>query len=327
VKKTDVDRKGISSIFPPALREMANRICDLPGVEEIRIRRNCPVIVYAGGAEYWISKNGRRVFSLEEAYHCSGEDLEQMLSFLCRQSVYAYEEELRQGFVTIPGGHRVGIAGQVIREKGKVKNIRYISGMNIRIAGMVNGAADSLLPYLYENGVFCNTLVLSPPGCGKTTLLRDLIRQISNGNPFAPGQTVGVVDERSELSGGYLGEAFLDLGIRTDVLDRCPKSEGMMMLVRSMNPSVLAVDELGGEEDVTALKTALYCGCKILATVHGNDLSDIDRKPSLRHLQEEKAFCRILRLYKKDGIFSSEIYNGEGRLMDRKRLVRRDEAQ
>lgn len=185
-------------------------------------------------------------------------------------SLYAYEEELRQGFFTIQGGHRIGVAGKVVLEHGAVKTMKYLSFLNVRIAHEIRGCADGILPYIYEadrceiNREIFHTLLISPPRCGKTTLLRDLIRQISNGNAFHPGMTVGVVDERSEIGACYHGIPQNDLGIRSDVLDDCPKHLGMMMLIRTMSPKVVAVDEIGSREDLEAREYVMIVAVNFL---------------------------------------------------------------
>ena len=186
------------------------------------------------------------------------------------------------------GGHRVGVAGKVIMEKDKVKNIQYISSVNIRVSHEVLGCADRLLPYITKNMQVCHTLIISPPCCGKTTLIRDLIRQISDGNQYVKGCSVGVVDERSELGGCYLGIAQNHLGTRTDILDCCPKAEGMIMLIRSMSPQVIAVDEIGTSEDIHAIEYAMQCGCKLIASVHGLDMDEATKKAGTRRTDQEK---------------------------------------
>ena len=159
-----------------------------------------------------------------------------------------------------------------------------------------------------------HTLIISPPRCGKTTLLRDLIRQISDGNKWVKGCTVGVVDERSELAGCYRGIPQNQMGMRTDVLDGCPKADGMLMLVRSMSPQVVAVDEIGAPEDVEAIKYAMHCGCKMIATVHGETLDEIQRKPLFEQLIKEQCFDRyiVLKNEKQVGELAG-IYDTQGR--------------
>ena len=201
-------------------------------------------------------------------------------------SLYAYEDELRQGFLTVEGGHRSGIAGKTVIEGEKVKGISHISCSNVRVAHEKKGCADRVLPYLWEDGRFLHTLIVSAPGCGKTTMLRDIIRQISDGEAPYPGLTGGVVDERSEIAGCYRGGAQNDVGIRTDVLDCCPKAEGMMMLIRSMSPEMVAVDELGDYEDIHAIESVIHCGCKLFATVHGSSIDDMKRIPLMQRLMQ-----------------------------------------
>ena len=201
------------------------------------------------------------------------------MSYVCSSSMYAYEEEISRGYLTLPGGHRMGLVGEaVLTDGGRVRNLKYISGMNIRISHEVKGAADRLLPWVYVEGRLMNTLILSPPGCGKTTILRDLVRQVSDGNRFSHGRTVGVVDERSEIAGTFRGMAQNDVGMRTDVLDGCPKAEGMMLLLRSMAPELIAVDELGGEEEIRSVRQALKCGCTVLATMHAGTVREAQER-------------------------------------------------
>ena len=274
---------------------------DLNDIQEIKIRIGKPIMVLSDKGEVIVRELS------EEA------DIREMLEYISNYSLYAYEEEMRQGFITIEGGHRIGLCGQTIIENGQIKNLRYISSINIRIAHEVLGCSDEVIPYLIENGNILHTLIISPPRCGKTTLLRDIIRQISDGNAWVRGVTVGVVDERSEIGGCYKGVPQNQLGIRTDILDGCPKAEGMLMLIRSMGPEVIAVDEIGTKEDVHAIDYAMHCGCKMIATVHGKSLDEIREKPELGRLVKDHRFERYIVLGNKRGVGSVEgIYDENG---------------
>ena len=177
-----------------------------------------------------------------------------------------------------------------------MKNLKYISSVNVRISHEILGCADAVFPYITRQKGLCHTLIVSPPGCGKTTLLRDLIRQASTGNQYIKGRSVGVVDERSEIGGCYMGVAQNHLGIRTDVLDGCPKAEGMIMLIRSMRPEILAVDEIGAAEDVHAIEYAMHCGCKMLATVHSQSVEELKKRPLFGQMIAERRFERYIVL-------------------------------
>ena len=190
----------------------------------------------------------------------------------------------------------MGIAGKAVVEDGHVRTVRDLSSLNIRVAHEVKGCAKNVLPYLMDGETFLDTLLISPPGAGKTTLLRDLIRELSCGGTWGAGKNVSVVDERSEIAACFGGIAQCDLGPRTDVMDGCPKSEGMLMMLRSMAPQVLAVDEAGGEGEILAMKYGMNCGCRILATVHGADVGDIMKRPAWRELAEAKVFSRYVVL-------------------------------
>lgn len=270
-------------------------------LQEMRLRVGYPVILLYAGEE--------KILSLK----VTERSIRETLDYVSNYSLYAYENELKQGFITIEGGHRVGMAGQVLIENGRVKNLKYISSLNIRVSHEIVGCADKLFPYITHNKQMYHTLIISPPRCGKTTLLRDMIRQISDGNEYVKGCTVGVVDERSELAGCYQGIAQNHMGMRTDVLDGCPKAEGMLMLIRSMSPQVIAVDEIGAPEEVQAIKYAMHCGCKMIATVHGESLEEIQRKPLLEQMIREQCFERYVLLRNREHVGEiASIYDKNG---------------
>lgn len=269
---------------------------DFSKLQEIRLRVDSPLIVLYAGEEYFIDCKGNLTQIVRQAFMVRQSEIRETLEYISNYSMYAFEEELRQGYITVKGGHRIGVAGKMIWERQGAKNMKYISFLNIRLAHQVIGCSDEVIPYLFQEKSIYHTLVISPPRCGKTTLLRDLIRQLSNGNSYCSGMTVGVVDERSELGACYMGQPQNDLGCRTDILDACPKVEGMMMLVRSMAPQVIAVDEVGSREDVEAMEYVMNCGIRLLATVHGNSIEDIKNKPVLGKLVREKVFERYILL-------------------------------
>lgn len=265
-------------------------------IYEIRLRANQVICVYVNRRECYLSEDGEVHSSCYKGVSISREEVERIVHHICKYSIYAYEQELKQGYITVEGGHRIGMVGQAIVEGGKIKNMKNISGLNIRIAHEIIGAADHVLPYLYENGELYNTFIISPPMAGKTTILRDLIRQVSDGNAYGEGVNVSVVDERSEIGGSYLGVPQNRIGIRTDLLDACPKGEGMMQLIRSMSPKMLAVDELGSASDVMALEEVLQCGCKIMATIHGKDILEFQQKKNFQLMIEQRSIERYIVL-------------------------------
>lgn len=282
---------GVRGVLSPVIRTLWDRAnIDERALLEIRLRISKPIILVYSYGESIIHTDTK------EDYIVNLDDIRATLDLISSYSLYSYEHELRQGFITIRGGHRVGVTGQVVMEGGKVKNVKHISFMNIRVSHEIKGCGLKTLPYMIGNGRVLNTLIVSPPGCGKTTLLRDVIRLLSSGSNYIKGLNVGVCDERSELAACHMGIPQNDLGPRADVLDACPKAEGMLMLLRSMNPRVIAVDEIGTREDVEAINYVINCGCSIIATIHGATIDDIRTRPVLRKLVEERVFERYIVL-------------------------------
>lgn len=306
----------ILRLFPERIRGRWQEVAaQAEKLQEIRLRAGTPLTILVDGRERFVDSEGRIVDRQEAAARQESAELEEILKHLCQYSIYAFADEIRQGFLTVQGGHRVGLAGQALLDsENHIVNLKYIRYLNIRIAHQVKGAADPLIPMLYERGRVVSTLLISPPGGGKTTMLRDIIRQISNGTAYGRGINVSVVDERSEIAGSFLGIAQNDVGIRTDVLDGCPKAEGMMRLIRAMSPQALAVDELGGVEDMQALRAANGCGCRLLATIHGGSLEEVTHKNYMRDVMEEGLFERYVVLDRAAGAWGIEgVYDREGK--------------
>jgi len=289
-------------IFPVLPSPIVGMIRAIPtgqlhALTEIRLRVNKPLLLVLGMKDMMVGPYGVIAMEQTTAYLCTREDINTTLQLISKNSLYAFEQEIKMGFLTIVGGHRVGLVGQAIVDDGKITALKNISSLNIRIAREVKGCADGVMPYLIGPGNrIVSTLIISPPCCGKTTLLRDLIRQISMGNRDISGVQVGVVDERSEIAACKNGIPTVDVGVRTDVMDGCPKASGLLMLIRSMSPKVVATDELGRAEDVCAVREALHAGVSVLATVHGLTIQEVLQRPYVGELIQEKYFDRYVVL-------------------------------
>lgn len=222
----------------------------------------------------------------------------EVLLNVSKNSIYAIQNDINNGFVIIRGGHRIGISGEVVYVDNKIKNIKNISSLNIRVSRQIFGSADKVLPEIIEDGQINNTLIISPPGCGKTTLIRDIVRQISNGIPKLKfkGRNVSLIDERGEIASVYEGVPTLDVGIRTDVMSNVTKALGMKMMVRSMAPEVIATDEIGKEEDVIAIKEAVLSGVNVIFTMHGDSIKSVIKHKAVKELLDMNIFSKIIIL-------------------------------
>lgn len=269
--------------FPFKAREELSKF-DSNSVEEIRIRNNRPIFLKIGQDE------------IRTGYTIHTEEILEILQKICDNSIYTYQNQICNGYITIRGGHRIGITGNVVIKDGQVTNISHIYSLNFRIARQVLDCSNYVLPYVINKNSIFNTMLVSPPGRGKTTILRDLVRKLSNGitEYHFKGINVAVADERGEIAAMYKGVPQNDIGERTDVLDNIPKALGMKMLVRSMNPKVIVADEIGTKEDVEAIKYAICSGVKGIFTAHGDSIDDIIQNPILSELYRENLFERII---------------------------------
>ena len=227
---------------------------DLANIEEIRLRAEQPIVLENGA--------GKQALDYIPNQH----EIAETLELMSENSIYAFMEEIKNGFLTLSGGHRVGICGRVIIKNSEISNIAYVSGLNIRVAREVIGAAEGIVN---ANCFTENCLIISPPGMGKTTLLRDIARLLGD------ERKVGIIDERGEIAAMHKGQACYDIGVNSDVLDLCPKALGIVMMVRSMSPRVIIVDEIGNQEDIDAIRFAINCGVQVVATAHGKAISDV----------------------------------------------------
>lgn len=304
--------------LPKHIRLMVRKLpdSDLSGIEEIRLRLGKPLSLSGCNAEIFIGIDGSAAAA--KAYLVTGDDLKSSLQLVCNFSMYSVEEELRNGFVTVSGGHRVGVCGRTVIEKGMVKTLKDISYMNFRVAKQIIGASDKVIGYLIRSpDNIYSTLLISPPQCGKTTLLRDLVRRLSSGSEDQnfKGMKISLIDERSEIAACSLGVPRNDVGIRTDVLDGCPKAEGIIMMIRSMSPEIVATDEIGRREDAEAITDAVNAGVKVITTIHGSNIGDFLNKQDLSKIQKG-IFERYVILSRNNGVGTIEkVLDGKYNLL------------
>ena len=267
-------------------------------IEEIRLRTNKPIVLKI--------EKGNLVLS----HIVTIEELLETFQKICEHSIYSYQKQICEGFITIKGGHRVGLTGSCVIENGKIININYISSLNIRIARQKKDSSNAILKYVIANNEIANTLIASKPGCGKTTILRDLIRKISSGIPEYNliAKTCGIIDERGEIAAMYKGIPQNDIGVLSDVIENSPKYVGMRMLIRSMSPDIIVCDEIGGEEDIEAINYAMSSGVKGIFTIHASTLEDIFLNNKIKELLEKYIVETIIFLDENKRGNIKEIY-------------------
>ena len=279
--------------------EIKKYIYDLQDIEEIRLRTNKPIII----------KNSKGNIIL--IHIVSKEELQETFQKICEHSIYSYQKQICEGFITIKGGHRVGITGSCVIENDKIININYISSLNIRIAREKKDVSNNILNYVIDGNDINNTIIASKPGCGKTTILRDLVRKLSTGieEYSFKGKTCGIIDERGEIAAMYKGIPQNDIGILSDVLENSSKSDGVRMLIRSMCPDIIVCDEIGRKEDVDAIDYAMCSGVKGIFTAHGKNLNELYLNNEIKYLLDESIIETIIFLDDKKRGEIKEVYS------------------
>ena len=294
-------KRDILPVLAQELADILEKIDmgDPEQLEEIRLRADKPLIMQNYRNEWFVRADGTLCNTSDKAVIVKQKNITRTLELMSENSIYAFQEEIKNGYLTLRGGHRIGIAGRVVCDGKSIKNIKDISGLNIRLSKQVIGCAGKIMRYIIKGkSDIYNTLLISPPQCGKTTLLRDIARDLSDGIPGRDfkGIKVGIVDERSEIAACFRGLPQNNVGIRTDVLDGCLKSIGMTMMIRSMSPDVLITDEIGCEGDRDAILGALNAGVKIITSAHGYNISELKSRREVLKLLEDKVFDRYIVL-------------------------------
>ena len=281
-KNLSEKEKEYTAYLPDEIREAYGKIPEAQkkNIGEIRLKNGGYATVTLDSV-YFLTKNGELSKNKTDALFTNKGEFASVFSGMCQNSVYAMQSDLKQGFITLRGGHRVGVCGRVNTENGKIISMSEISSINIRIAREIRGAADVILPYIIKDGTVLNTIIISPPGCGKTTMLRDIARQLGGEKYML---RVGIADERGEIAAVYHGQAQNNVGALTDVYTGCGKEEGMKMLIRGMSPDVIITDEIGTKQDEEALFACVNAGAKIICSAHGYGVEDVQRKEAIASL-------------------------------------------
>ena len=291
----------LERFLPKVVHESISRNLSLSKLTEIRIRADKPVVVEYGGY-YYLTPAGI-TDEAQKAIVCTVNDLNDIVFKACECSVYSHNEQLKQGFITVSGGCRIGICGELVTDKGEIKTLKNFSSVNIRFPHEVRGCSLNALKYLVDAQGAKNTLVVASPGAGKTTFIRDLAFQLSDKHLC---RNVLVVDERNEIAASVNGEPQLDVGLHTDVMSGCSKMFGLEGGIRAMKPDVIILDELANSADATAVSYCIGAGVKLIATTHAKDLSELRRKPALQELLSSGMFERFVVLSEREGVGTLE---------------------
>jgi len=280
-----MDNIDVLNYFPMNIRIELEKYINLNNylkLEEIRIRNNRKIILKFNEEQKILD------------YIIQARDIFNIMQYITENSIYSYQKQICEGFITLKGGHRVGISGNTVMEKNNVININYIYSLNFRISKQIVGVSNKIFETIYNNGNVCNTLIISPPGAGKTTILRDLIRNLSK------YKNVGVVDERGEIAAMYKNIPQNDLGLQVDIMNNVTKSIGIKMLIRSMAPDIICADEIGTKEDIEAIKYAVTSGINGIFTAHSDNLENLNKNPILNELLNENLIKKVIILDKND---------------------------
>ena len=272
------------------------------GLQEVRIRRGLPLIIGTSHGSFAVLPNGEVSPAVGGAYIVDSCDIKRIFQAICDNSVYAFAEDIRQGFVTVKGGHRVGITGRAVAEGGKIESFRDISSLNIRIAREVVGAANDIIDKIIKPRGIVNTLIVAPPMGGKTTVLRDVARRISD-----MGIKTAIADDRGEIAALYKGIPQNNVGVQTDVIENVPKAQALGMLLRTMSPQLIVTDEISVKQDADALQQCFGTGVAVVATVHGGSAEEVMSKGFLKPLMGEAGFRQIILLSKEGDGFNTKI--------------------
>lgn len=295
----DTKSEELQRYMPSRIRMILSSLAERIGTdteseiitEEIRLRCNAPLTVGICGESCFVTAEGGMTNYEDNAYKVSAEEVREAFGKICENSVYTYLDEIRRGYITLDGGHRVGICGKAVCEKGAIAAISEVSSLNFRIAHEIIGIADGIIDKIINGSDVESTLIIAKPQMGKTTLLRDVIRQVSD-----RGFKCGVADDRGELAAMHKGIPGNRIGAQTDVIDSAPKAAAVEMLLRTMSPKVIATDEIANKEEADALLLAAGTGVRVIATAHGDGAEDACRRPIIANLLKEKVFKQAIVL-------------------------------
>lgn len=294
----------ILEIMPESLKALLEKSLrgEWRSLEEIRLRVNRPLLVATAGGSFAVLKNGSLSPAIGGAYIVSENDIKNVFLKLCDNSVYAHEEEIRRGYITVRGGHRAGFSGKAVIRDGRIETVRNINSINIRVAMERIGCGSEYISDVIVNGQAVNTLVVSPPGCGKTTLLRDLTRLISNS-----GIKVSVVDERGEIGACFASVPQNDLGVQTDIIEDAPKKEAIPIMLRSMSPQVIICDEIATEADAQSIRKCFGSGVSVIASAHSGSFEEVRENPLIKGLLGKGGFQKIIMLTRNEKSVSHRV--------------------